>query len=326
MRFVTLKTNKKGFSLMEVVIAATITVIVGAIITQSVLSTQKMSQQIEKDLDFKVDALLTDKIVLKDFRNISPSLNQLMFDDDQGLPFFDYEPDRVSAFYKGQVKKTRELTLGIGAKKDMYVLVQDSRRGHSVFTDPISAYTVGPTPPDISTPSSLSFVGFNSSGFLSAKNPKLLDVTGLLAIDSAAFMPVSALNPRRKTAMYVGFPNAQGNVAHFNFPGGIFDPGIYTPAGTKVSISSLDTFLQNLPSLGSVGSSVRIQPVKFLKYEAVCDKDKCRFYRYELEDSSGKFGKQMLMNAEAKQMKVKRSDIATTIFHIEFVKPDRKIK
>ena len=311
---------------MEVVIAASITVILGGIVTQSVISTQKMAVQLEKNLDYKVDTLLSDKIAIKDFRNIAPSLNQLTIRDDAGHPFFDYEPDRMSSFYLGQSTIKRVFTLGVGAKTEFLLLVQDDRRGFSVFADPVMAYAVGAPPGNISTPASLTFEGFNRGAFLATKNSQLLDPKGLLAVDSSAFMPLSSANPRRRAAMFIGYPDPSGNVIKYDLPGGIFDGGIFNPSGSKTTITTLDEFLRNLPPLGSIGSSVRIQPVKLLKYEAVCDGTKCTFSRSELTGNSGEFDKKIIMNTLAKTMSIIRDDIGTTVFRIEFTKPPREYK
>jgi prepilin-type N-terminal cleavage/methylation domain-containing protein len=121
-----MKINNKGLTIVELIVALGVMAVLMVFILQFFDQQKKMAREYEREVEQKIDTLLADKLVLKDFRAATPSINQLFVPDDNNNNFFDYEPDiNNTAFYK-ETKKNRIITLNAdSSNKIFYLLVVD---------------------------------------------------------------------------------------------------------------------------------------------------------------------------------------------------------
>lgn len=269
---------------MELMVAVAIVGIISVIAMQFLNDQNKQNKKLEEAIEYKIDTLLSDKVILKDFRSAIPSVNQLIIPDKNGANFFDLEADKSGALNCAGCFKFRSLTLShaSGAAKKFYILLTNPTKGDSVFTDPVVAYDIGPSSTtDANAPAPLTFVGLNrvpsgaSVGYLTSHNPSL-GANDLVYVDSAGTMKVTANNPVNRSAAWLGFLTTAGDVvANPVAPDGIFNSKIYTKdpsSGAEVvtTPTTFDEFLQALPPNGTSGSSIRIMGAKLVKYEIKC--------------------------------------------------------
>lgn len=325
--------NPRGMSIMELVVAIGIVGLVSIIAMQFLNDQGKQNRKLEEAIEYKIDTLLSDKVILKDFRNAMPSINQLKILDQNGVNFFDLESDKSGALSCAGCFKFRALSLthATGAPKKFYLLVANPTKGDSVFTDPVIAYDIGaPSATDPNLPASISFVGLNripsgsSVGFLNSRNP-LLITDDLVFVDSSGTMKVTANNPVNRSAAWIGFLTAPGDiVASPALPDSIFASKIYTKNPTDGSEvvttpNNFDEFLQSLPPNGASGSSIRIMGVKLIKYELKCVAavaTDCELERSEWS-KTGFINQRSILN-HIKGVTFRRDNISNTITTVSY--------
>lgn len=325
--------NSRGMSIMELIVAIGIVGIISVIAMQFLNDQQRQNRKLEEAIEYKIDTLLSDKVILKDFRNAMPSINQLRILDQNGVNFFDLEPDKGGALNCPGCYKFRALTLShaSGAPKKFYLLVANPTKGDSVFTDPVIAYDIGaPSATDPNLPATITFAGLNrvpsgsSTGFLTSRNP-LLVADDLVFVDSSGTMKVTANNPVTRSAGWIGFLTSAGDiVVNPAIPDGIFASRIYTknPAdGSEVvtAPANFDEFLQALPPNGTSGSSIRIMGVKLIKYELKCVAavaDDCTLERSEWS-KTGFMNQRDILN-HVKGVTFRRDNISNTITTVSY--------
>jgi Prokaryotic N-terminal methylation motif len=325
--------NSRGITMMELMIAVGIVGIVSVIAMQFLNDQSRQNRKLEEAIEYKIDTLLSDKVILKDFRNAMPSINQLRILDQNGVNFFDLEPDQGGALNCPGCYKFRALTLGhaSGAPKKFYLLLANPTKGDSVFTDPVIAYDIGaPSATDPNAPASITFVGLNrvpsgsSVGYLTSRNP-LLSANDLVFVDSSGTMKVTPNNPVNRSAAWLGFLTAPGDiVVNPAIPDGIFTSRIYTKDPTNgaeiiTTPANFDQFLQSLPPNGASGSSVRIMGVKLVKYELKCvaaDATDCSLERSEWSNT-GFINQRDILN-HIKGVTFRRDSISNTITTVSY--------
>lgn len=314
------KWDKKGMTIIELVIAVSIVGIASVIALQFLKDQQRQSKKVEEAIEAKVDALLADKVMLKDFSRALPSINHLSIKDMHNKNFYDYDPDLNGTLYNASEYKFRSLILSYESTvKTNYVLVSDGVRGDPIFTEPIVAYSVG-TPSDPNSPAPLNFVGLRDFLTVKPNGAALLDSNKLLFVDSFAFMPLKYGNPVLRSAAYLGVPDAGGNIVPGSgIPENVFDFSVYTENG-KIIPANFDQFLRNLPAIGAGGSSIRIMPVKLLKYELVCpdaaEPKKCNLKRSEW--SGGSFTGERTIMPNISEVNFFRESINHTVFSVTY--------
>lgn len=325
--------NTRGVTIMELVVAIGIVGIISVIAMQFLNDQSRQNRKLEEAIEYKIDTLLSDKVILKDFRNAMPSINQLRILDQNGVNFFDFEPDKGGALNCPGCYKFRALTLGhaSGVPKKFYLLIANGTKGDSVFTDPVIAYDVGaPSATDPNAPASLTFVGLNrvpagsSVGYLASHNP-LLAADDLIFVDSSGLMKVTENNPVNRSAAWIGFLTSAGDiVANPAMPDGIFTSRIYTKApsdGTEIvtTPANFDEFLQALPPNGTSGSSIRIMGAKLIKYELRClatSPTDCSLERSEWSKTG--FTNQREILNHIKGVTFRRDNISNTITTVSY--------
>ncbi len=319
---------------MELVVAVGLVGIVSLLAFQFLNDQSRQNRKLEETIEYKIDTLLADKVILKDFRNAMPSINQLYIQDKNGVNFFDLEPDKNGALNCAQCFKFRAFSLGHASTvpKKFYLLLANPTKGDALFTDPVIAYDVGaPSTTDANAPAPINFVGLNriragtTSGYLTSRN-SLLENDDLIFVDSAGTMKVTSHNPVNRSAAWVGFLNsATGNiVANPALPDGIFTSKIYTKNsddGSEVltTPANFDEFLRNLPPNGAAGSSIRIMGAKLIRYELKCPTGStdCALERSEWSKTNGFKGGREILN-HIKGVTFRREDIANTTTTVAF--------
>lgn len=325
----TLFKSDRGVTIMELLVTLGVVGLFSLIVMQFLTDQNRQTKKIEDAIEYKIDSLLSDKVILKDYRLASVSINQLHIPDNNNLGFYDFDATMDGILYNSNGRKFRILTLDSSnaQSKRMYVLIQDTTRGNTVFTDPVIAYNVGNSPTDLNQPAPLTYVGLNRDDFLSTRNPRLL--SSLLFIDSSGLMSVTTNNKASRSAAFIGFSTAdKGDVVSPGLPDNIFVPKIYSknPQGEESVYvpTNFDDFLRNLPPSGAAGSNIRIMPVKLIKYELECstsaiNNPTCDFFRSEWAGATGFINKIRIMQ-KIESVTFTRESITNTTVSVAYKK------
>lgn len=325
--------NNKGVTITELLIAIGLSSIVGLGVFQVLNDNNSLQKMFSQKMDDRIEANLADKLILRDLRAAGPSMNNLKIADDKNLNFYDFEPDRSTAFYRGQTTVSRTVTLKEGGNTFMYFLAFDDLRGKGLFTDAATFFEVGAPPANINQPATLTYRGLNYNNYLTAKdgagndlnNPLLMNpinLNKLVLVDSSSYMPTVPMRP----AVFIGkmvqsgaivdiqkissgaIPKDKANKA-------IWDYKITTPINTVVEPINFTQFMYNLPPVGANGASVRIKPVRLYKYELDCaDPANCLLYRHDV--LHGASAQKIPLMSGFNCVKFTRNDIATSIFQV----------
>ena len=323
--------NNKGLTITELLIAMGLSSLVGLGVFQVLNQNDSMQKMFSQKMDDRIEANLADKLILRDLRQAGPSLNNLRVSDDNNNNFFDFEPDRASAFYRGQADKSRTMTLIQGGVTTMYFLSFDDLRGKGLFADAVTFFEVGAPPANIYQPATLTYRGLNYNNYLLAKDSKGVDLNNplliqpvnlrkLVLVDSSSYMPTAPARP----AVFIGPITLNGGVYNIdkvqpaNIPKDkrnrpIWDYLITTPAATQVDPTNFVEYMYNLPPVGANGASVRLKPVRLYKYELDCSvPTNCVLYRHDVlhADSTQKFPLMRGFNC----IRFNRADIAESVY------------
>lgn len=324
--------NNKGLTITELLIAIGLSSIVGLGVFQVLNDNNSLQKMFSQKMDEQIEANLADKLILRDLRAAGPSLNNLKFNDDKNLNFYDFEPDRSTAFYRGQTVKSRTVTLKQGGKTIMYFLAFDDLRGKGLFADAVTFFEVGPPPADIYQAATLTYRGINYNNYLTAKdssgkdlnNPLLIapiNLNKLVLVDSSSYMPTIPARP----AVFIGkIVNTGGMYDIQRIPSGdipknsntdLWDYMITTPVNSPVDPTDFIKYMYNLPPVGANGASVRIKPVRLYKYELDCSVPaNCIFYRHDV--LHGASTQKIPLMRGFNCVRFSRNDIATSVFQI----------
>lgn len=326
--------NNKGVTITELLIAIGLSSIVGLGVFEALKDTNNWNKTFSAKMDDQIEANLADKLILRDLRAAGPSMNNLRVRDDNNLNFYDFEPDRSTAFYRGQTTPSRTVTLKQGGNTFMYFLAFDDLRGKGLFADAVTFFQVGAPPANIYQPASLTYRGLNYNNYLMAKdsagkdlnNPLLMNPINLgklVLVDSSSYMPTVPLRP----AVFIGKIVKSGAIIDIQkIPAGavpkdksntaIWSYTITTPLNTLVEPINFTQYMYNLPPVGANGASVRIKPVRLYKYELDCaDPANCILNRHDV--LHGASAQKIPLMRGFNCVKFTRKDIATSIFQVE---------
>lgn len=326
--------NNKGLSITELLIAIGLSSIVGLGVFRALNDNNSLQKMFSKKMDDRIEANLADKLILRDLRAAGPSLNNLTFMDDNNHNFYDFDPDRSTAFYRGQKTVSRTITLKNGGNTYMYFLAFDDLRGKALFADAVTFFEVGPPPANIYQAATLTYRGINYNNYLMAQdgsgnfmnNPLLIDPTNLnklVLVDSSSYMPTAPLRP----AVFIGkVVNSGGGIYDIqkiptaSIPKDkasnvIWNYNITTPTNTVITPTNFTQYMYNLPPVGANGASVRIKPVRLYRYDLNCaDPANCILTRTDVLHgvSTQTFPLMQGFNC----VRFSRDDIATSVFQI----------
>lgn len=319
--------NNSGLSIAELLVAMSLTLIVGLSAFQLISNSDRITKTFNKKLDDQIDTKLGDKIILKDLRLSAPSMNVLTEPDDNNLNFFDYDGDRASAYYTGQVKKTRTFTLSKTGKKTFYFLAADEDRGNAIFTDPLTFYEVGTSSSNITIATPITYKGLNYKNFFSTKGPLLVNDQKLVLVDSSSFMMAPNTSIPNKPATFIGRIAPNGgllDVVKVTLPASLYSHYITLVNKTNVTPTSFDDFMKQLPPVGANGASVRFKGVNLVKYELNCtlpaSAPVCELFRSIWDPINNKELRKVSVVKGFDKVIFSRDDLSTSIFQVAMEK------
>ncbi len=325
--------KQSGMTLMELMISVALAGIVSVIAFQFAVDQNKESKKITDQIEYKIDTLLSDKVILKDLRAATPSINQLQVIDQNGHNFYDFTMDLnnrlLSKENSHQFRNIKIDNVNFAGKK-FFVLVVDSYKGNYVFADPVIAFDVGKSSEsDPNLPAPLTYLGLNRNNFLKDNNPKLLDSESLIYVDTSGLMKTTKNNPVPRSAAYVGFPDASGDLKKPTFSDNLFEGAIYTVEDSvdkkseayekKFVPENFEQFLINVPPYGAGGSNIRIIGVKLIQYQLLCTPgtSKCDLERSEFTNKNI-FEKKRIVLMNIKSVNFHRSSLSSTLVSISY--------
>jgi hypothetical protein len=316
--------QNNGYTLIEFIIASGIAVAIGLAAFGVLTQSNKINQNFAKKIDIKIDTNIGKRFLIKDLKAASPSLNNIMLKDDNGLNFYDYEPDKTSSYFRAQTVLSRSLTLKQGDQKALYILVGDEYYIKSLFVEPIVFFELGATPSDITVATPLTYRGLDFNNYISTKAPKkLVEEKKLLIVDSSSFQYVN--NPTKdiaRPAVFIGrlVEKQIIDLEKIQFPESLFSYDIRLPEGKIVNPVDFERFLINLPPVGANGANIRIKSVKIIKYELKCIRDKCDLLRRDMSELDPAKEIQHTVDRDIKSVVFKRDSISDTVMRFEVYK------
>ena len=315
--------RQSGYSLIEFLMASGVALILGLAVYGVLTQSTKVGQKLVKKIDMKIDSNMGKRVLIKDLKIGSPSLNNLALKDDANLNFFDFDPDKSGSFFRSQKVLSRTLTLKKGGKAAFYLIVGDESLGKALFVEPINFFDMGVSPPSISEPATLTYKGLNYNNYLGAKAPNLLDDSKLLIADSSSLQYV--VDPAKdiaRPAVFLGRvkTGATVDLEPVTLPDDLFSYTIRNPGGKVVNPNNFESFLLNLPPAGTNGASIRIRSVKLIKYELVCPDSKCELVRKDISALNPKLESQYTVDRDVTRVVFSREDISTNVFKFEVFK------
>lgn len=257
--------NNKGTTLIETMIAVGLASVVVSVIFGAQLMISREKEKLSRQLDATVDTTIAERNILLDLRQVDPSYNNLILADDNGQQFFDYYPDIPENLLGNNIART--LTLDMNGITSVDFLIEDINAGPLLIYDPVAAYLVGPPPASFNQPASLTFVSLNNSNWVSANRPDFWVNNQLLLLDTTARVRPTINNTvnlltRPRSPIYIGKVNGQDLVNDTTVVPLI---NITDPL-TGANITSVDTFLRNIPSTGGGIPLVRLRAVRLMRY------------------------------------------------------------
>lgn len=329
--------NKKGLTIIELMIGIALFSIVMAIIVSVQVKMSQQNMEMVRKLDDSVDQNLAERILFKDLNGIDVSYNNLLVKDANGNNFFDFYPDVTENILK--VRIDRELVLELKGRRDFYVLTQNVSAGPLLTYDPMWAYDVGEEPPDPNTPAKLTFNPSKNRkwisneknggrpGFWSDGNILFFDTPSRIRPDTgdvvdSSIPPRSPIYPGEVRTGSDDLQNISGDAA------GMFN--MTQPSNAEV-ISSLDGFLRDVPSVGGGQTIVRVRAARLVKYYIEPDtKKKADLYEiapanfYKGEYYHGKFVQRTLLADGVGRVLFRRDSVVKKMIYFKIEKAKLK--
>lgn len=257
-------TSQRGFTMIEVAIAMGLSAIVLAVVVTSIFNLTKNQNDISTKIAATVDALLGENSIFVDLRNIEPSFNNVIAQDDQNLSFFEHYPDVPESML---TNRSRTITLSLTGTKEFYFLQTDLMAGPMLVYDPALAYIIGPPPSNPSEAASLTFSSINKNGAVSSQRPLFWVEGKTLLMDTPARVrpivnnQINLLTPPR-SSIFVGRVTGQNLIMDTELSSRLMT----THPSTGAQVADPDTFLRTVPSMGGGSSYVRVRPVRLVRY------------------------------------------------------------
>ncbi|HEX7672542.1 MAG TPA: hypothetical protein VF412_00155 [Bdellovibrio sp.] len=265
--------NNLGFTAVEVMIGVGLT----AVVTVALISTQvwlaKDQAVLKNQLEQSIDEKLAERIIFSDLSAVEPSFNNISLADDSGNNFFDYYPDVPANSLTTPLSRAITITSKT-ANQSVSLIVQNLSAGATLNYDPTAAYSFG-TSSDFNVAGSYTFVSVNQNNWVKAIRPGFwIDGMTLMFDTPAKLRPLSSdgtvnMQVAPRSPVYVGVVGG----AILNSVGNPFSGLIKsTQPVTGAAIPSVDSFLQNVPSIGGGQSVVRLRAISAIQYTLEADK------------------------------------------------------
>lgn len=310
--------NNKGFTLVEVMFSVVFAAIVMGMIVASQLMMTKETSKMTQDLENSIDTVLAERTILLNLRQVDPSYNNLLQQDDNGLQFFDYYPD-ISETQLGGAN-SRTLTLQHNGITSIHFLIQDLRAGPLLLYDPVAAFNIGALPANLNQAASLSFVSLNKSNWVLGQRPQMWVNDQMIFLDTVSKVrplvqnSVNMLTPPR-SPIFVGRVSNQQLVLDPAFSSLIN----YADPYTGQQITDEDNFLRVVPSSGGGQPIVRMRGVKLVKFflqpNNASGSDNKLFRQYYT--SNGNYSSTYMVSDHVKKIVFERSTVTQKIVYFK---------
>ena len=288
--------SKKGFSIVEVMIAGVIMSIVFFAATQFFGTYSKVTRDTSLSIDSDLDSLILERMVRKTIVSSAPSLNTIEFDDDSGNNFFDYLPD-----YKCLIDCKRQIRLSATSTNKLFPFLSpyNGSGGHKLYA-PQFAYRIG-TANTLTVAGTLSWAGVNGNnsgdgaeyleklyGKYNADSQKVAEYDSLVGLGNVLVLfqslvalrnmgaPSTTMNTPPRKSIYLGNLNTETfNIVAVN-PDNLFD--LSHPQDSSIFMNDtadasgtngLDKFLRTLPPVGGVNALAAFKNVKLSRYKFI---------------------------------------------------------
>lgn len=322
--------NKKGFTAIEVAIGIGVV----AILTTAVLATQLMvtkeQVKLQTKLEESIDTNLAERVVFSDLNAVEPSYNNLTVKDDRGLSFFDYYPDVPANMLGKKEDLERNITLKLGGRTEMYILLQDLNAGALMNYDPVAAYDIGAVPSDFNKSATLSFSSLNKSKWVEKQRPAFWVRGRALMLDTPARLrPIKTdgsvdMKIAPRSPIFIGY--VDGNALKIDATiKGLVD--LKEPESGS-TLDTVDEFLRAAPSIGGGQSIVRMRAVRLIRYFLKPQEDAryvgkpANLYKSVYED--GKWSEPFLMADAVAEFNLRRDSVLKRMIYFKVKKMDKK--
>jgi prepilin-type N-terminal cleavage/methylation domain-containing protein len=322
--------SQKGVSLVELLIGLAIGAITLLLIFTVITDFNIQKSSIITSFETEIDTRLAERMIFLDMRALGPSFGNLK------NTFFDFYPDLSKYEFSSS---SYERTVVLKNLNDSFIfLVQDSRANSIQIYDPKNAYNKAklfpsiPAFPDVAIPSVLEF---DIDAFCSSLTA--VDKTKVLFFDTLSRIrkkqPGITLPPR--SPVFAGYVDSKcKSITNVGSLLGVFDthPDRESFAGIFNSlhilddkIANLDVFFRTVPAYGGGTPIVRVQNVKFIKYqleEQTKDKDNNYYFKLNKyiynpdENLTNHWESKFMMSNYVKELKFVRRDITNGL--VEF--------
>ncbi len=259
--------NNKGFSLVELLIAASIGCGVILYLGQFVKINESAHQKVMNELEDTSDNLNMEAVLRKDLTNAKHSLNNLNIQDDNGRKFFDY---LSSSTCTSNCARSLKLELGTKggdySKRSIYFIINNTGAGEQQIYNPADAYTRN----------TLSFNSLNYENTLSVRpnspwdeSIKTRSVLMFVYSPIEVFAPVTGISTPGRLLSFMGWAGAS-NYAGRLIAEPVSDGGLsyYDNRDLRTGklISNEDEFFKTMPYTTGLGSFAFLTAVKIVRY------------------------------------------------------------
>jgi len=259
--------KNKGFSLVELLIAASIGSAVILYLGQFIKINESANEKVMSELEETSDNLNMEAVLRKDLTNAKHSLNNLNIQDDSGRKFFDYLSSSTCTS-----NCTRSLKLELGAKagdyskRSIYFIITNNGAGEQQIYNPADAYTRN----------TLTFNSLNYQNTLTVRpnspwNASLKTRSILMFVYSPieVFAPVTGISTPGRLLSFMGWAGAS-NYAGRLIAEPVNDSGLsyYDNKDLRTGklISNEDEFFNTMPYTTGLGSFAFLTSVKIIRY------------------------------------------------------------
>ncbi|NUM58762.1 MAG: prepilin-type N-terminal cleavage/methylation domain-containing protein [Bdellovibrionaceae bacterium] len=267
--------NQRGLTLLEVLISLALVNLVTGMGFIALSYLNKELSQIDKNIQNQGDKITVAKSFAILSKNIGYSFNNIKYDDDNKLNFFDLMSDVSSMYY--EKTKTRSVKFSYDSKNnEIFFISTDFQKGKLMFYDPTYAYSFD-DPNDIDTSPIVSYEALNKefkegSGYVKAnteawiKDQLFLLITPVQLRKKELNKTVDFLNPPRFLS-FVGIVNDKAtdilklDIDPFKSLFFNFNPM------TEKDLKSPDDFFRELPTVGGSYPIVSLIPIKIVSFK-----------------------------------------------------------
>lgn len=259
------RTNKKGFSLIEVMISIGVLMFVLFVFVAVLETFQRKNSSAEGQVQYRMDLSLIERVVFSDLNWSFPSIGNLNLRGTDNREFFQYyggvPVGRIPA-----AARTRELILTPTNNRVLEFITEDPKAGDRRYFQPAQAYTFTL---NLFTISPLTYASVNQARFFTDSYPAHWGAGGHFVFYAPA--PLKDLisggaNPPVRFYSTLGY--ASGADVSVDTLGGNLKTA---HPHLRENVASMDGFLRLIPTLGGAMSQLVVVPVQVIRYRLLPD-------------------------------------------------------